>query len=53
MQQDATALWYHDHAMGINRLNVYAGLAGMVLVRDPTEDALAYLAAPMRCPCPL
>ena len=41
MQQDATALWYHDHAMGMNRLNVYAGLAGMVLVRDPTEDALA------------
>jgi spore coat protein A len=41
MRQDATALWYHDHAMGINRLNIYAGLAGIVLVRDPAEDALA------------
>jgi spore coat protein A, manganese oxidase len=40
MQQDATALWYHDHAMGINRLNIYAGLAGMVLVRDAVEDSV-------------
>ncbi|CUU53625.1 Multicopper oxidase with three cupredoxin domains (includes cell division protein FtsP and spore coat protein CotA) [Parafrankia irregularis] len=31
---EATALWYHDHAMGITRLNVCAGLAGMCLVRD-------------------
>jgi spore coat protein A, manganese oxidase len=39
-QQDATALFYHDHAMGINRLNVYAGLQGMFLIRDAVEDAL-------------
>jgi len=26
--------WYHDHALGITRLNVYAGLAGFVPVRD-------------------
>nr|WP_330180338.1 multicopper oxidase domain-containing protein [Nocardia sp. NBC_01503] len=32
--QDAAGLWYHDHAMGITRANVYAGLAGMVLLRD-------------------
>jgi spore coat protein A, manganese oxidase len=25
-RQDAATLWYHDHAMGINRLNIYAGL---------------------------
>jgi len=24
--QDAAMLWYHDHALGINRLNVFAGL---------------------------
>lgn len=24
--QEAAHLWYHDHAMGINRLNIYAGL---------------------------
>jgi spore coat protein A, manganese oxidase len=38
--QDAAMLWYHDHAMGINRLNVYAGLFGMSIVRDQAEDAL-------------
>jgi spore coat protein A len=39
-QQEATALWYHDHAMGINRLNIYAGMAGMYLIRDAAESAL-------------
>ncbi|WP_441249272.1 multicopper oxidase family protein [Kitasatospora sp. McL0602] len=38
--QPATALWYHDHAMGITRLNVNAGLAGLYLVRDEEEDGL-------------
>ena len=38
--QEAAMLWYHDHAMGINRLNIYAGLAGVFLVRDALEDAL-------------
>jgi spore coat protein A len=38
--QAATTLWYHDHALGITRLNVYAGLAGMYLIRDEVEDAL-------------
>jgi spore coat protein A len=40
LQQDATALWYHDHAMGLNRLNTYAGLFGMFLLRDHVEDSL-------------
>ena len=39
-RQDATLLFYHDHAMGINRLNVYAGLLGLFVIRDPVEDAL-------------
>jgi spore coat protein A, manganese oxidase len=38
--QDAAMLWYHDHALGINRLNVFAGLLGVFLVRDEFEDAL-------------
>jgi spore coat protein A, manganese oxidase len=38
--QRAATLWYHDHAMGITRLNVYAGLAGFYLIRDEQEDAL-------------
>ncbi len=39
-EQDAATLWYHDHAMGIERLNQYAGLFGFFLVRDAEEDAL-------------
>jgi spore coat protein A len=38
--QRATSLWYHDHALGITRLNVYAGLAGFYLIRDAEEDSL-------------
>jgi spore coat protein A len=39
-QQDAAMLWYHDHTLGINRLNVYAGLFGTFFIRDSVEDAL-------------
>jgi spore coat protein A, manganese oxidase len=39
-QQDAAMLWYHDHALGINRLNVYAGLLGAFFIRDRAEEAL-------------
>ena len=38
--QEAATLWYHDHAMGITRLNVTMGLAGFYLLRDDAEDAL-------------
>ncbi len=38
--QDAATLWYHDHAAGITRLNVYAGLAGFYLLRDAVENSL-------------
>jgi len=38
--QHAALLFYHDHAMGINRLNIYAGMQGFFIVRDPREDAL-------------
>lgn len=38
--QDAATLWYHDHAMGITRLNIYAGLFGAYIVRDEDERAL-------------
>jgi spore coat protein A len=39
-RQDAAMLWYHDHALGINRLNVFAGLLGAFMVRDDFEDSL-------------
>jgi len=48
--QRSTMLWYHDHAMGITRLNVYAGLAGIWLVRDDEEDALALPGGPYEIP---
>ncbi|MDR3727883.1 MAG: multicopper oxidase domain-containing protein [Terracidiphilus sp.] len=35
--QQPTTLWYHDQAVGISRLNVYAGLAGFFLLRDEEE----------------
>jgi len=39
-RQDATMLFYHDHTMGINRLNIYAGLQGLFVIRDDHEDSL-------------
>jgi spore coat protein A len=38
-QERATLLWYHDHANMITRLNVYAGLAGLYVVRDAAAEA--------------
>jgi spore coat protein A, manganese oxidase len=38
--QHAATLWYHDHALGITRLNVYAGLSGFFLLRDKDEHQL-------------
>jgi FtsP/CotA-like multicopper oxidase with cupredoxin domain len=38
--QPAATLWYHDHVMGITRLNVYAGLAGFYLIRDDDDTGL-------------
>ena len=40
-RQDAAMLWYHDHAMGISRLNLYAGLMGVYLLRDAHEAELS------------
>lgn len=39
-RQQAATLWYHDHALGITRLNVYMGLVGFYLLSDPVERAL-------------
>jgi FtsP/CotA-like multicopper oxidase with cupredoxin domain len=33
-QQLPTTLWYHDHALGLTRINVMSGLAGFYLLRD-------------------
>jgi FtsP/CotA-like multicopper oxidase with cupredoxin domain len=39
-QQSARFMFYHDHAWGITRLNVYAGEAAGYLISDPTEQKL-------------
>ncbi|GAB4168411.1 MAG: multicopper oxidase domain-containing protein [Geothermobacteraceae bacterium] len=36
--QPATTLWYHDHSLGMTRLNVYAGPAGFYLIRNGAND---------------
>ena len=37
-EQRAATLWYHDHTLGITRLNVYAGPAGFYLLRGGPAD---------------
>jgi FtsP/CotA-like multicopper oxidase with cupredoxin domain len=38
--QPAGTVWYHDHALGITRLNVYAGMAGFYIIRDDFDTGL-------------
>ena len=40
MEQRASLLWYHDHVMGTTKFDVYAGLAGLWIVRDEREREL-------------
>ena len=40
-RQEAGMLWYHDHAMAVTRLNVYAGLAGVYQLRDEFDTGEA------------
>lgn len=40
VDQRAALLWYHDHVMGVTRFTVYAGLAGLWIVRDERERSL-------------
>jgi FtsP/CotA-like multicopper oxidase with cupredoxin domain len=39
-QQSARLMFYHDHAWGITRLNVYAGEAAPYIITDAAEEAL-------------
>lgn len=36
--QRASTIWYHDHSLGLTRLNVYAGPAGFFLIRGGPGD---------------
>jgi len=39
-QQSARMVWYHDHAMGLTRLNAYAGIASVFIITDNFESFL-------------
>jgi spore coat protein A len=39
-QQSARLVWYHDHAIGITRLNAYAGIASGFIITDDFEAGL-------------
>ncbi|WP_181799028.1 multicopper oxidase family protein [Kitasatospora acidiphila] len=36
--QEPGTLWFHDHTLGATRNNVYGGLAGFYLLRQPSEE---------------
>jgi spore coat protein A, manganese oxidase len=54
----ASTIWYHDHALGMTRLNVYAGPAGFYLIRggpagdDAVLDSRTGLTAALPGPAP-
>jgi FtsP/CotA-like multicopper oxidase with cupredoxin domain len=37
-RQQAGTIWFHDHALGITRLNVFAGMAGLYIITDPANE---------------
>jgi len=43
-QQEST-IWFHDHGLGVTRLNVYAGLAGIYPIMDPANPPQATMPA--------
>ncbi len=45
-RQSARFIWYHDHAVGITRLNAYAGIASGYIIRDAFEGHLRNLGLP-------
>ncbi len=44
--QSERLVWYHDHAMGITRLNAYAGMAAGYVITDPVLSALTTGSSP-------
>src|SRR4029453_7659696 len=39
-------IWYHDHAFGYTRHNVYAGLAGFYVITDPGNEPVGLPSGP-------
>jgi FtsP/CotA-like multicopper oxidase with cupredoxin domain len=47
-KQQSTTLWFHDHVLGMTRINLFAGLAAMYLIRDQFDTG--ELDNPLRLP---
>jgi spore coat protein A len=50
--QPTTTLWYHDHALGMTRNNVYAGPAGFWLIREAGGGESGLLSGTLPSPAP-
>lgn len=50
--QPSATLWYHDHTLGITRLNVYAAAAGFWLIRREDEGETGLLVGTLPGPAP-
>ena len=50
--QPTTTLWYHDHTLGMTRLNVYAASAGFWLIRDQLDGETGLLEGVLPGPAP-
>lgn len=48
--QSETTLWYHDHTLGMTRLNVYAGPVGFWMIRDTVGGQENFLNLPGPAP---
>ena len=49
----ASTVWYHDHALGMTRLNVYAGPAGFYIIRGGPDGDDAVLDSRLGTPAVL
>ena len=45
-EQLPATIWYHDHAFGYTRHNVYMGLAGFFVITDPGHEPAGLPSAP-------
>ena len=50
--QPTTTLWYHDHSLGMTRLNVYAAGAGFWLIRDAKDGETGLISGVLPGPAP-
>ncbi|MRR05878.1 MAG: hypothetical protein EG828_02870, partial [Deltaproteobacteria bacterium] len=50
--QEASTVWYHDHATGVTHLNTQMGMAGFYLITDDNESCMQGTLAPGTGGCP-